>query len=44
LPESTDELARLARRSGFPDGVTLVERVRRWQHDIRAAYTRVLGA
>ena len=44
LPEARDELARLARRSGFPDGSVLLERVARWQHDIRAAYLQLLGA
>ncbi|HTL34811.1 MAG TPA: bifunctional [glutamate--ammonia ligase]-adenylyl-L-tyrosine phosphorylase/[glutamate--ammonia-ligase] adenylyltransferase [Kofleriaceae bacterium] len=44
LPESSDELDRLARRTGFPDRAALVERVERWQHDIRAAYRTLLGA
>ncbi|HSN28258.1 MAG TPA: bifunctional [glutamate--ammonia ligase]-adenylyl-L-tyrosine phosphorylase/[glutamate--ammonia-ligase] adenylyltransferase [Kofleriaceae bacterium] len=44
LPEARDELARLARRCGFPDGGVLLERVERWQHDIRAAYLALLGA
>ncbi|NVB84768.1 MAG: bifunctional [glutamate--ammonia ligase]-adenylyl-L-tyrosine phosphorylase/[glutamate--ammonia-ligase] adenylyltransferase [Kofleriaceae bacterium] len=44
LPESRDELDRLARRAGFPDGETLLDRVERWQHDIRAAYRKLLGA
>jgi glutamate-ammonia-ligase adenylyltransferase len=44
LPEQRDELARLARRCGFPDGDVLLERVARWQHDIRAAYLQLLGA
>ncbi|HUS31624.1 MAG TPA: bifunctional [glutamate--ammonia ligase]-adenylyl-L-tyrosine phosphorylase/[glutamate--ammonia-ligase] adenylyltransferase [Kofleriaceae bacterium] len=44
LPDARDELDRLARRSGFPDGAALVERVERWQHDIRAAYRTLLGA
>jgi glutamate-ammonia-ligase adenylyltransferase len=44
LPESPVELARLARRSGFPDGATLLERVERTQHDVRAAYRALLGA
>ncbi|HSD89940.1 MAG TPA: bifunctional [glutamate--ammonia ligase]-adenylyl-L-tyrosine phosphorylase/[glutamate--ammonia-ligase] adenylyltransferase [Kofleriaceae bacterium] len=44
LPESRDELERLARRTGFPDGAALLERVERWQHDIRAAYRQLLGA
>ena len=44
LPEARDELDRLARRSGFPDGAALLERVERWQRDIRAAYRTLLGA
>jgi len=44
LPDSADELSRLARRSGFPDGATLLERVERWQQEIRRAYLSVLGA
>jgi glutamate-ammonia-ligase adenylyltransferase len=44
LPESPVELARLARRSGFPDGATLLERVERTQRDVRAAYRTLLGA
>jgi glutamate-ammonia-ligase adenylyltransferase len=43
LPEARDELARLARRAGFPDGPTLVERVERTQADIRAAYRALLA-
>jgi glutamate-ammonia-ligase adenylyltransferase len=44
LPESRDELERLARRSGFPDGATLLERVERWQQEIRRAYLTLLSA
>ncbi|HEX7841079.1 MAG TPA: hypothetical protein VF469_26560, partial [Kofleriaceae bacterium] len=44
LPEARDELDKLARRSGFPDGSVLLEHVERWQHDIRSAYLRLLGA
>jgi glutamate-ammonia-ligase adenylyltransferase len=44
LPEARDELARLARRCGVRDGGVLLERVARWQHDIRAAYLDLLGA
>ena len=44
LPEQRDELARLARRCGFPDGDVLLARVARWQHEIRAAYLQLLGA
>jgi glutamate-ammonia-ligase adenylyltransferase len=43
LPEARDELARLARRAGFPDGPTLVERVERTQHEIRTAFRALLG-
>ena len=35
LPEARDELDKLARRSGFPDGGVLLEHVERWQHDVR---------
>ena len=42
LPETRDELDKLARRSGFPDGGVLLEHVERWQHDIRAAYVRLV--
>ncbi|HEY4177294.1 MAG TPA: bifunctional [glutamate--ammonia ligase]-adenylyl-L-tyrosine phosphorylase/[glutamate--ammonia-ligase] adenylyltransferase [Kofleriaceae bacterium] len=42
LPETRSELDKLARRSGFPDGGVLLEHVERWQHDIRAAYLRLL--
>ena len=44
LPEARDELDKLARRSGFPDGGVLLEHVERWQREIRAAYLRLLGA
>lgn len=44
LPEARDELDKLARRSGYPDGGVLLEHVERWQHDIRGAYLRLLGA
>ncbi|MDX2088155.1 MAG: bifunctional [glutamate--ammonia ligase]-adenylyl-L-tyrosine phosphorylase/[glutamate--ammonia-ligase] adenylyltransferase [Kofleriaceae bacterium] len=44
LPETRDELDKLARRSGFPDGSVLLAHVERWQHEIRAAYRRLLGA
>jgi glutamate-ammonia-ligase adenylyltransferase len=43
LPESRDELERLARRSGFPDGATLLAHVERWQHEIRRAYLTLLA-
>jgi glutamate-ammonia-ligase adenylyltransferase len=44
IPQARDELAKLARRSGFPDGAVLLEHVARWQHDVRAAYLRLLEA
>jgi [glutamine synthetase] adenylyltransferase / [glutamine synthetase]-adenylyl-L-tyrosine phosphorylase len=44
LPDTKSELDKLARRSGFPDGALLLERVERWQHDVREAYLRLLGA
>jgi [glutamine synthetase] adenylyltransferase / [glutamine synthetase]-adenylyl-L-tyrosine phosphorylase len=44
LPDTRDELDKLARRSGFPDGAVLVAHLERWQHDIRAAYLRVVRA
>jgi glutamate-ammonia-ligase adenylyltransferase len=44
LPEARDELDKLARRSGFPDGAVLLDHVTRWQREIRASYLRVLGA
>ena len=44
LPDTRIELDKLARRSGFLDGGVLLEQVERWQHDIRAAYLRLVGA
>ncbi len=44
LPHDETELARLARRCGFPSGDALRDRVARWQVDIRGAFERVLGA
>jgi glutamate-ammonia-ligase adenylyltransferase len=44
LPEARDELDKLARRSGFPDGGVLLEHVERWQHDVRSAYLRLVTA
>ncbi len=44
LPETHVELARLARRSGFPDGATLLDHFERTQREIRAAYRTLLGA
>jgi [glutamine synthetase] adenylyltransferase / [glutamine synthetase]-adenylyl-L-tyrosine phosphorylase len=44
LPEARDELDKLARRSGFPDGGVLLEHVERWQHDVRSAYLRLVAA
>ncbi len=43
LPETRDELDKLARRSGFPDGGVLLHHVERWQHEIRGAYVRLLA-
>ncbi|HMG56747.1 MAG TPA: bifunctional [glutamate--ammonia ligase]-adenylyl-L-tyrosine phosphorylase/[glutamate--ammonia-ligase] adenylyltransferase [Kofleriaceae bacterium] len=42
LPDARDELDKLARRSGFPDGGVLLEHVERWQRDVRAAYLRLV--
>jgi [glutamine synthetase] adenylyltransferase / [glutamine synthetase]-adenylyl-L-tyrosine phosphorylase len=42
LPEAKLELDKLARRAGFPDGAVLLAHVERWQHDVRAAYSRLL--
>jgi glutamate-ammonia-ligase adenylyltransferase len=44
LPDAKDELDKLARRCGFPDGGALLERVERWQREIRAAYVGLLSA
>jgi glutamate-ammonia-ligase adenylyltransferase len=44
LPDTKLELDRLARRSGFANGGDLLEHVERWQHDIRAAYAKLLTA
>ncbi|HUJ57445.1 MAG TPA: bifunctional [glutamate--ammonia ligase]-adenylyl-L-tyrosine phosphorylase/[glutamate--ammonia-ligase] adenylyltransferase [Kofleriaceae bacterium] len=44
LPETKDELDKLARRSGFPDGHELLHHVERWQREIRGAYLQLLGA
>ncbi len=44
LPDDAIELARLARRCGFPGGDALRARVGQWQVEIRAAFERVLGA
>ncbi|HEX8113956.1 MAG TPA: hypothetical protein VF516_39765, partial [Kofleriaceae bacterium] len=44
LPEARDELDKLARRCGFPDGGVLLEHVERWQHDVRSAYLRLVAA
>jgi glutamate-ammonia-ligase adenylyltransferase len=44
LPEARDELDKLARRSGFPDGGVLLEHVERWQRDVRATYLRLVSA
>jgi hypothetical protein len=37
LARARGALDKLARRSGVPDGGVLLDRVERWQHDIRAA-------
>jgi glutamate-ammonia-ligase adenylyltransferase len=44
LPADRDELDKLARRSGFPDGEVLTARAERWRGDIRGAYARILGS
>jgi len=44
LPDAKNELDKLARRSGFPDGGALLDRVERWQHDIRRAYLTLVPA
>lgn len=44
LPDTRDELDKLARRSGFLEGGLLLEHVTRWQIEIRAAYLSLLGA
>jgi glutamate-ammonia-ligase adenylyltransferase len=44
LPDTKLELDRVARRSSFADGRELLDHVERWQHEIRAAYTKLLGA
>lgn len=44
LPTDPDELARLARRCGFPDSAALHARVAAAQRGVRAAFERVLGA
>ncbi len=43
LPDDAGELARLARRCGFPGGDALRTRVAHWQREIRAAFERVLA-
>ena len=44
LPDAKAELDRLARRSSFADGRELLDHVEHWQREIRAAYTKLLGA
>jgi len=44
LPETAEELAKLARRSGFPDGALLRQHVERWQRDIRQTFLELLGS
>ena len=40
LPASREELDKLARRTGFPAGDALLDRVDRWRSEIRTAYDR----
>jgi glutamate-ammonia-ligase adenylyltransferase len=42
LPRDADELEKLARRCGFPDGAALAARAERWRSEIRGAYLRVV--
>ncbi len=44
LPDTKEELDKLARRSGFPDGALLREHVERWQREIRMTFLALLGA
>ncbi|HLL21807.1 MAG TPA: hypothetical protein VK427_06740, partial [Kofleriaceae bacterium] len=44
LPDTKQELDKLARRSGFPDGELLREHVARWQREIRMTFLALLGA
>jgi glutamate-ammonia-ligase adenylyltransferase len=44
LPDTREELDKLARRSGFPDGALLREHVERWQREIRVTFLALLGA
>jgi glutamate-ammonia-ligase adenylyltransferase len=44
LPDTKEELDKLARRSGFPDGALLREHVERWQREIRVTFLSLLGA
>jgi [glutamine synthetase] adenylyltransferase / [glutamine synthetase]-adenylyl-L-tyrosine phosphorylase len=43
LPADPVELDRLARRTGFPDGAALADRLAHWRTELRAAYGRVLA-
>ncbi len=43
LPETKQELDKLARRSGFPDGALLRAHVERWQREIRQTFLALLG-
>ena len=43
LPDTKEELDKLARRSGFPDGALLREHVERWQREIRVTFLALLG-
>jgi glutamate-ammonia-ligase adenylyltransferase len=44
LPNAKVELDRLARRTGFPSGAELLDRLDRWRSEIRAAYTRTVDS
>jgi glutamate-ammonia-ligase adenylyltransferase len=44
LPDTKEELDKLARRSGFPDGELLREHVERWQREIRVTFLSLLNS
>jgi glutamate-ammonia-ligase adenylyltransferase len=44
LPSAKVELDRLARRTGFPSGAELLDRLDHWRAEIRGAYTRTVDA